>query len=196
MISSIKPDTTHAPAKPTTPEAAPRTVTIVCAEAHDGRLPVVVTVVPVADLEVTGVFVDYRKGSVPGETSAIQVGGEHKSTIKQGDAAVAALAAREVKAAAAAPAAPPVTDVIEPDDKTRQVAAMPEDAETPKAHNTKHPLVSHQISPGLKLTLGQAETIRADVALPSAPAEGETWFARGRFATNGGHDLSSAWTRI
>jgi len=188
----------------------PRTVTVSHAEAHDGRLPVTVTVVPVEDFDAHGgVFVDFRKGAkseVEAETQPL-AGERSVASIKQGDAAVAALAAKEVEAGkplhSASPAKPPLppepaappstakaAPAIDADDVTQVIAAVSDDRE-PK-HN-KQPIVSHQIAQPQKLTVGQAETFRADVGFHE-PAEGEVWFVRGRFA--GDKDLSSAWLRI
>ncbi len=178
------------------PATAPLPVSIVCASAHDGRVPVAVTVVPVADLEVTGVFVDYRKqsmgadaGAVAESLSATPVEGERVSTLKLGDAAVAALVAREA-ASEAATVRRSSDAPTEFDEQTRQAQAMAD------SDGANAPSVSYQIAPGLRLTVGQAETFRVDVALPEAPAAGEVWLARGRFAAKIGHDLSSAWTPI
>lgn len=195
------------------PKATPKTaktraVSIAIGEPHDGRLPVTVTVVPVEDLDAKGgVFVDFKKGTKPGDGDGAKLGERSASALKQGDDAVAAMVAKEEGAAAhhplppapAAPLAPraapeaPSDDPIAETEVTRVMAAVDEDGKAPKAE--QEPIVSNQIAQGLSLTVGQAETFRADVGFPGA-AEGETWFVRGRFATIGGKDLSSAWLKI
>lgn len=86
----------------------------------------------------------------------------------QGDAAIAALAARESGAEDSSPAP------------------------------AKTPHVSQQIATGKKLVVGQAETFRAELAVPAAAPAGEVWIVRARFAAAeaGVKDLSSAWVRL
>lgn len=165
--------------------ALPRTVSITLAEAHGGRLPVVVTVVPTADLDAGGgVFVDFRVGSTAPDDD--QAAGAEPSArmarIHRGDKALDALAAREMSAASE-------TGPSHADDAEAGAAAEPAAA--------RRGMVSRQIGKAMKLTVGQAETLRAEVALPQPPAdESQVWYARGRFATMGGGDLTSAWIRV
>ena len=192
------------PAKPAKPTPQPRAVSVTHGEPHDGRLPVTVTVVPVEDLDAKGgVFVDFKKGTKIAESDnslSGDGGARSPSAIQQGDDAVAALAAKEI-ATAAHPPLPPAPNAplsaasaapIEVDDVTKVMAAVDADGRPPRA---KEAIVSQQIAQGLSLTVGQAETFRADVGFPGG-ADGETWFVRGRFATIGGKDLSSGWLKI
>lgn len=120
-------------------EPAPRAVSLKYAESYGGRLPVIVTVVPTADLDVRGgVFVDLHPGTRGSEFTT------H--------------------------------------------AAAADDQE----------MVSHQIGKAMKLTVGQSESFRADVALPKAHKDTSlAWYVRGRFAAlSGGEDLSSAWLEV
>ena len=185
------------PVAPTTP----RSVTIVRARAHDGRLPIKVTVTPIADLDASGgIFVDFRKGTKQVETlpvaSAQVVAGKRSAlfaselgpvdtglgsalapTRAAGDSAIAALAAAEASAATA-------------------TAVTPREGKRKGKTTGKRPLLSHQIGKGCKLTTGQAETFRAEVALPAQFASTDGWFVRGRFVAPGGRDLKSAWLRV
>lgn len=169
--------------------ALPRTVSITLAEAHGGRLPVVVTVVPTADTDAGGgVFVDFRVGSTPPDDD--QAAGAEPSArmarIHRGDKALDALAAREMTAASEAGPSHGGDDA--------EAAAAGADAEPTAA---RRGMVSRQIGKAMKLTVGQAETLRAEVALPQPPSDAaQVWYARGRFATIGGSDLSSAWIRV
>ena len=186
-------------AEPTRAPKIVRVVTITHGESHDGRLPVVVTIVPVEDFDAGGgVFVDFRQGSKDEQIAAraeaqaasdeleaagpdeldehidpaVEVG-DHAPTIAEGDAAIAALAAREAKAEA-------------------KVASGKS-----AVKSGKYPIQSRQIGQGMKLTTGQAETLRAEVALPAESATAEAWYVRGRFvAASGGHDLKSSWQRV
>lgn len=139
----------HAPV-PFPATLTPRSVTLTRGQVQDGRLPVTVTVVPTADFNArTGVFVDFRAGTILSEV-------------------------------------PPVDATVE----RAEVTAAPH-VDAPRAgSNGARAHVSHQIAPPRKLTVGQAETLRADVTMPPA---GEAWFVRARFATTGGTDLESAW---
>lgn len=177
------------------PSPQPRHVTVSHGDAHDGRLPVTVTVVPVEDLDAKGgVFIDFRKSTKLSPVEATVAVGERAdetadarpvSSLKQGDNAIAAMAAAELAAA------PAKEESIGEGDVTKMMPAMSDDS----APKHKEPITSHQIAAGRKLTVGQAETFRAEVAVPVA-AEGESWLVRGRFAVPGGKDLSSAWLRI
>lgn len=180
---------------------APRQVTIAAAAAHDGRLPVVITVIPVADLDArAGVFVDFRMGSkAPTEVPSNADGERGPQTwTERGDEAVAALAASELRAAAhkkaeaaqaeqlGAPGASLSADAAEHAEiKAKQPSAR-----------TERPIISRQIGEGLRLTVGQAETFRAEVAVPAVATEDLGWFVRGRFASKEGDDLSSVWQPI
>lgn len=172
------------PVAPTTP----RSVTIGRARAHDGRLPIKVTVTPIADLDASGgIFVDFRKGSKQVETLPVvsarsgpvdtDLGSAPAPTRAAGDSAIAALAAAEAGAASA-------------------TAVTPREGKRKGKTTGKRPLLSHQIGKGCKLTTGQAETFRAEVALPAQFASTDGWFVRGRFVAPGGRDLKSAWLRV
>jgi hypothetical protein len=175
---------------PTVPAATPRSVTIARADPHDGRLPITVTVTPIADLDASGgLFVDFRKGSKQVETLPVapapsvlldaDLGPSPAPTRAAGDSAIAALAAAEAKGISAA-------------------AATPQDGKRKGKgrYSGKPALLSHQIGRGCKLTTGQAETFRAEVALPAEFASTDGWFVRGRFVAPGGRDLKSAWLRV
>jgi len=178
-----------APPKATDKEMTHRPVTIVLGEASGGRIPVTLTVVPVADLEALGgVFVDFRLGTKdPSDVPMVVDGTDmHVSSIKKGDDAVAALAEKEAADARLA-ADPDGVEVTEP------IAAA---APAKKKMEAKHPIISHQIAQGRRLTVGQAESFKAEVTQPEAAPEGERWYVRGRFATSSAHDLKSAWVRV
>jgi len=200
--SSIDTARTYTPKNPKT--NAPRSVTITMTAAHDGRLPVVVTAVPREDLDAKGgVFVDFRLGAkVPSDAdrgapkgdgvtpmmaSSQDGAASTTATQEQGDKAIAAMAARE---AAAAPSEVKAGAAGAP------AQAAGKDGKHGKSHEPRQPLVSHAIAQAVKLTIGQAETFRAEVAEPAAAADGLAWYARGRFATLGGKDLSSAWLAV
>ncbi len=86
----------------------------------------------------------------------------------QGDAAIAALAAREAGS-----------------------------DESPQAAPAKERHITQQIATGKTLVVGQAETFRAELAVPALAPAGEVWIVRARFAAaDGGKDLSSAWSRL
>ena len=157
---------------------ASSSVSITHAPFHDGRLPLTVTVTPLADLDASGgVFVDLRKGTKHVDVTPNQDLDVHLElpdrprNIAAGDAAIAELAALESDAFA--------------DAVTAQKAAF--DARQP---------LSHQIGKGCKLTTGQAETYRAEVALPPDFSAADGWFVRCRFVSPDGHELKSAWLRV
>ncbi|MFO0748270.1 MAG: hypothetical protein U1F43_21800 [Myxococcota bacterium] len=167
------------------PRPADLSVVITCGEAHDGRVPVTVTVTPTEDFDATGgVFVDFRTGTRASaavaveatvETEALPEVSDAPISLAQGDAAIAALLAREEATAAGEAAKPGAAPKAEP-----------------KVVHHKNPMRSHQIAQGLLLTVGQSESFRADVSLPEVEASGR-WYVRGRFATSDGRDLKSAW---
>lgn len=181
-----------------------RPVTIVIAEPHDGRLPVTITVVPVADLDAQGgVFVDFRTGT----KEAVEVVADAAATTRIDDAAAALVSeiakgdeavAGMVKAEAAAErSAAKADETLHAGPAGKDAATGPKEAKQKKPpQEAKPPLMSHQIAEGLKLTVGQAETFRADVAMPQPSPGGEGWYIRGRFQTVDGRDLKSSWQRV
>ncbi len=90
-----------------------------------------------------------------------------------GDAAIAALAAREA-------------------------GSDESPADSPAVAHGKQPHITQQIATGKSLVLGQAETFRAELAVPASAPEGEVWIVRARFvaADDHGKDLNSAWIRL
>lgn len=187
------------PTTPKTPKAAapPRSVTIIHGEGHHGRLPIAVTVIPLADLDAKGgVFADFRMGAKGPDESAV----ERSSALEQGDKAVAAMVAKEA-AGGARPNLPAVAESEMPEAPLPELdaaaaPAMAAEAD-PAKKAVKQPIVSHQIAKSIKLTVGQAETFRAEVAIPVASVDpSQRWYVRGRFSTLGGKDLTSAWLPI
>ena len=176
MNTSI--DTSPTSPKRPEPTLAPSSVSITHAASHDGRLPLTVTVTPLADLDASGgVFVDLRKG-----TKRVEAGASPNAeaqvelpdrpwTIAAGDAAIAELAALETGTFA---------DLAKAQ-KTAFDAAQ---------------ALSHQIGKGCKLTVGQAETYRVEVALPPDFDAADGWFVRCRFVSPDGDDLKSDWLRV
>jgi hypothetical protein len=162
------------------PTPPPRAVTIECAKPENGRLPVTVMVVPVTDADIKGgVFVDFRAGAQASDSDH-----GHVSRFDRGDEAVAALAAKEAK------------DAADARDGDAGEAAAPAPDKRSDASG-KHPIISLQIGKAMKLTVGQAESFRAEVAMPAPHADdSQVWYVRGRFATLGGKDLSSAWHKV
>jgi len=173
---------------------APRPVTVTSAAAAAGRLPVTVVVVPVARFESDGLFVDFQKGTKAVALADADVLDDRPVTLAAGDAAIAALSAREAagKPAATTSGAPatgrPIRLADSPAPSNSQAQAGP-------THDAG--LVSHQIAKACVLTVGQAETYRAEVSLPVAPDGEAQWYYRARFATTkSGDDLSSVWLPV
>jgi len=165
---------------PTIKSKEPRPVTLAHTGPRDGRLPVTITVTPIADLDVSGVFVDFRLGHLESKG-----GGSEKRTtpLTRGDAAVSALAASEA------------SDILAEASEADQHdgAHVAADGDKPEG---KRPVVSHQIGKPMKLKVGQSESVRAEVAVPTAPTDDQVWFMRGRFATADGEDLNSSWQKV
>lgn len=181
--------------------AAPYAVSVSVGAAQSGRLPVVITIVPLVDLDASGVFVDLRRTSKdpsdlptivegpdktlvePRELSALTAG--HKR--RRGDDAVEALAREEAgdQPQADTPAA-----------GRHPAAEAPELMTEPRGNNLKRGWLSSQIARSVKLTIGQAESFRADIAKPPAAPPGESWYIRGRFAASAGQGLRSGWQRL
>lgn len=183
-------------------------VTVSLGETSNGRIPVTVVVVPLEDLDVTAVYVDFRLGSKdPTEAYETKTPGEnHSATITKGNEAIAALAKAEADFSNESPAIDPKTpavtkpapkiDVAETTAQMHKAAPVVAGAK-PSRQEGKRPLISHQIGQAHKLTLGQAETFRADVTAPNeAAADGTHWYVRGRFSAGEGRDLRSAWLRV
>jgi hypothetical protein len=173
-------------------------VTITVAPPDNGRIRVSILAVPTADLDASGgVFVDLRLGKRDPSDMPIVFEGTapHVSTIAAGDAAVNELARLEIVAAVTAfgPEDPSPTGTPGVDESPVETAVAPA---MKRSSEGKYPIYSHQVGPALKLIIGQSESLRAELAAPVAPAEGEHWYARARFAAAVGHDLRSTWVPI
>ncbi len=167
-------DLSTTPHKQSEPKLAASSVSITHAAPHDGRLPVTVTVTPLADLDAGGgVFVDLRRGT---KHVDVKVPANRPTVHSAGNAAIDELATQEEAGASAESA---------------------RDAATAAQKSAAGALtLSRQISPGCKLTLGPAETYRAEVSLPPDFDAADGWFVRCRFVSPDGNDLKSAWLRV
>lgn len=184
-------DPTTATPERSAKEPKVREVTIAVAPPENGRMRITILAVPTANLDANGgVFVDLRLGKKdPADMPLVfDASVPHITSIASGDAAVDALAKVEIAA----------------DEAAAQLAAEEPGADAPadpaavaprkrRSVDGKYPILSHQIGPALKLTIGQSESLRAELAAPAAPTDGERWYARARFASNEGTDLRSAW---
>jgi len=175
-----------------------REVTITVGQAKNGRIPFSILVVPTKDFDAnTGIFVDFRLGKKDPSNMPLvfDESPAYQTSIESGDAAVAALARIEIAAGKTAPEAEVEVALTEP-----RIAPTPEEPIMPltkrKVMDGKYPIVSHQVGPAIKLTVGQSESFRAELASPSAPKDGERWYARARFAATEGHGLRSSWTLV
>lgn len=174
----------------------PRVVSFEFAPTHDGLLPVTVTVAPTSDLDAKGdLFIDFRSRAKVRAAHGIPArpGGsdtKHISTRQKGNNAIEALAASEATAEAATRSRRNANKTL------RDEMAAPEPGGE-SSSSVKQELVSHQIAQAIKLTVGQVETFRAEVAVPASPVDPSNgWYARGRLATLGGKDVTSGWRRI
>jgi len=179
-------------------EPQERDVTITVGGAENGRIPISILAVPTAALDASGgLFVDLRLGKkapsdmplVFGDSSA------HPSSIESGDAAVAELARIETATERAA-SGHEVEEALSERDEAASAESPIRPPKIRKVTEGKYPIVSHQVGKALKLIVGQSESFRAELAAPPAPADGEHWYARARFATNEGRDLRSSGTLI
>lgn len=198
-----------APAPATTPksEPAPATqqslITVSAGTERDGRIPVTLVVVPLADLDVTAVYIDFRMGgneqsAVTGEAKTDAAHPERHAAKAEASASLEATPMGPKKQAQTVgdPVATPITRA---DDGAKRIARPDEIAgqtSPAKAMSIKRPLISHQIADHQTLIIGQAETYRAEVTAPGVAPDGVGWFVRGRFAADGNRDLRSAWVRI
>ena len=193
IISNDKPAT-----KPK--ESAPRQITVTHGEPHDGRLPVVVTVVPTKDLDAAGgIFVDIKKGTSEAKLAKHPEGDlapraqPIESSEKTGVMAAAKDASTDI-AEAGVKVTAAVVKIASPPNKLAP-APLPK-ASAPDGKDTREPHMTHQIAKAMRLTIGQAESFRAEIAMPAASGEGESWYMRGRAALEGGRDECSAWQKI
>lgn len=188
-------------AEPPTKNAVPQIVSVSVGTAQSGRLPVVVAVVPVVDLDAIGVFVDLRRTSKDPSDLPTIVEGPDKTLVevrdlsaltagherRRGDDAVEALAREEA-------GDQPHADTAAAEHQAE--AEPPELMTEPRGNNLKRGWLSSQIARSVKLTVGQAESFRADIALPPPAPPGESWYIRGRFAASTGQGLRSGWQRL
>lgn len=180
--------------EPTGKEPRVREVTLTVAPPESGRIRITILAVPTSDHDANrGVFVDLRLGKKdPADLPVVfDDTTRHVSSIASGDAAVAALAKVEIAADAAA-----AEEASEGPHLDAPIGDAPPGPRRRKSADGKYPISSHQVGPAIKLTVGQSETVRAELAAPAAPAEGEHWYARARFASDEGSDLRSAWVPI
>lgn len=144
-------------------------VTITLGQAHDGRLPVTVVVLPVADFGANGVYIDLRRTSKnPVDLPTVV---DLHETFVHGHEAVTALGARSFD------------DPTQPD-------------ENALARLAARGKLTNQIARAVKLTVGQAESYSAEIAIPPAPPSGESWYLRARIGAKIGPGLRSRWKKL
>lgn len=205
IASTTTPSKTHASAPQTSP------ISIAVKAIHDGRIPVIVSITPLEDLEVSGVFVEFRMGAMDQDDMP---GGEPRSTsLAKGAEAIAALAKAESRQdddggpVKKKPMEPMATSqgahadsekrIARPDEMSAQKGMKGEgDSAKGGAPRVKRPLITHQIAQAQTLIVGQSETYRAEVTAPGDATQGAGWYIRGRFSAGSGKDLRSEWVRI
>ncbi|MFO0750811.1 MAG: hypothetical protein U1F43_34850 [Myxococcota bacterium] len=150
----------------------PRSVKIQCQRVRDGILPVFITVMPTADLDVkNGVFVDVRLEPAADLGAAATV--TAKTVSVSGLVAVAANDATGPSMKVAAPG-----------------------AAAGNGSGKKATVKSHRVAPARRLLRGKEETFETEISLPAPDVSGRAWIVRGRFGTGDGNDLRSSWQRV